>query len=122
MIKKLVESSGNTIGFLVQGKLTREDYTGTLLPELEKIIGSHSKGRLLIHMKNFEGWTLGGAWEDFLNWPKFLSIERMAIVVDETWDEWMTRLFRLFATIGIDLQFFREERLEDAWKWIRGST
>jgi hypothetical protein len=120
MIQKLAESSGNTIGFRIQGKLTGEDYTGLLLPELEKIVESHTKGRLLLHMKNFEGWTLGGAWEDFLNWPKFLSIERMAMVVDETWDEWMTWLFRLFATIGIDLRFFREERLDEAWAWLRG--
>jgi hypothetical protein len=122
MIKKLTQSTGTTVGFLVQGKLTREDYTGILLPELEKILESHAKGRLLLQMKGFEGWTPGGAWEDFLNWPKFLSIERMAIVVDETWDEWMTWLFRLFAAIGIDLRFYREDRLEEAWEWIRRPT
>jgi hypothetical protein len=121
MIEKLAESSGNTIGFLIQGRLTREDYTGLLVPELVAIIERHAKGRVLLQMKNFGGWTIGGAWEDFINWPRFLSIERMAVVVDDSWDEWMTWLFRLFATIGIDMRFFREERLDEAWAWLRAA-
>jgi hypothetical protein len=119
MIEKLPESSENLIGFRIQGKLTKEDYTDRFVPELERIIGSHTKARLLLHMKHFGGWTLGGAWEDFLNAPKFFSIERMAVVVDESWDEWMTWLFRLFATLGFEIRFFREERLGAAWEWLR---
>jgi SpoIIAA-like len=120
MIERLDASSGNVIGFQIHGKLTKEDYTDIFVPAIEKIIGSHAKARLLLHMKHFGGWTLGGAWEDFLNAPKFFSIERMAVVVDESWDEWMTWLFRLFAAIGIDIRFFREERMEEAWNWLRG--
>jgi hypothetical protein len=119
MIERLSESSGNVIGFQIHGRLTKEDYTGVFVPEIQGIIERHEKGRLLLLMKHFEGWTLGGAWEDFLNAPKFFSIHRMAVVVDESWDEWMTWLFRLFAAIGIEIRFFREERLDEAWKWLR---
>jgi SpoIIAA-like len=119
MIERLEESSGNIIGFRIHGKLSKEDYTDIFIPEIQRIIGTHEKARLLLHMKHFGGWTLGGAWEDFLNAPKFFSVERMAVVVDESWDEWMTWLFRLFAAIGIDIRFFREERLQEAWNWVR---
>jgi SpoIIAA-like len=119
MIERLAESTDNIIGFRIHGRLTREDYTGVFIPEITGITDRYGKGRLLLLMKQFGGWTLGGAWEDFLNAPKFFSIERMAVVVDESWDEWMTWLFRLFATIGIEIRFFREERLDEAWKWVR---
>jgi len=81
MIERLDESSGHVIGFRIHGKLTKEDYTDLFVPELEKVIRKHGKGRLLLLMKHFEGWTLGGAWEDFFNAPKFFSIKRMAVVV-----------------------------------------
>jgi SpoIIAA-like len=122
MIERLDESSGSIIGFRIHGKLTKEDYTDIFVPAIEKIIREHAKVRLLLHMKQFGGWTLGGAWEDFLNAPKFFSIECMAVVVDESWDEWMTWLFRLFAAIGIEIRFFREDRMDEAWNWLRGQV
>jgi SpoIIAA-like len=119
MIERLEESSGHVIGFRIHGKLSKEDYTGLFVPELGNVIQEYGKARLLLSMKHFEGWTLGGAWEDFFNAPKFFSIERMAVVVDDSWDEWMTWLFRLFAAIGITIRFFREDRLGEAWQWLR---
>lgn len=61
MITQLPESSGGTIGFLVHGKLTDEDYQNVLIPVMEEAIKTRQKIRLLLQMENFLGWTPRGA-------------------------------------------------------------
>jgi len=120
MITRLSESSGGTVGFLVHGKLTDEDYRKVLIPVVEEAIKTRQKIRLLFQMENFLGWTAHGAWDDFINWPKFRSVERMAVVIDENWDEFTSWLFKVFASLThIEIRFFRKERLADAWDWLR---
>ncbi len=120
MITQLPESSGGDIGFLIQGKLTDEDYQETLIPVLEEAIKSQEKIGILFQMENFEGWTAHGAWDDFINWPKFRSVERMAILVDENWHELISWLFTVFATVtGIEIKFFKKDQPAEAWSWLR---
>lgn len=120
MLAKLPESGGNIAGFLIRGKLTDEDYKTGLIPPLEEAVAAHKKIRILFRMEDFGGWTAHGAWDDFVNWPKFISIERMAIVIDENWHEFMTWLFKAIAGIvRIDMKFFRKDQLADAWAWLR---
>ncbi len=110
MIERLAESSGKTIGYRVVGRLTEADYLDTLIPEIDKNIKEFSRIRVLFLMENFEGWTVGGAWEDFTLGPKFRDVERLAVVVDETWDEWMTWLFRVFTKVtGTNLRIFKKD-------------
>jgi hypothetical protein len=120
MISTLPESSGKVIGFLIKGKLTDKDYKQELIPSLEDAIKPGQKIRLLMQMEKFMGWTPHGAWDDFINWPKVMSIERMAFVIDENWHDFMSWLFRVFASIAhIEIRFFRKEQLADAWDWLR---
>ncbi|MBN2735250.1 MAG: STAS/SEC14 domain-containing protein [Methanomicrobiaceae archaeon] len=120
MITKLPESSGANIGFLIHGKLTDGDYRQTLIPVLEEAIKSEGRIRLLLKMDNFEGWTPLGAWDEFINWPKFQSIERIAIIVDENWHDLATWLFEVFAIIAhIEIKFFDKDRLLGGWAWIK---
>jgi len=120
MIEKLAESSGTILGFRSRGKLTEADYLDILAPELEQAIAENEKIRVLWVMEGFEGWTVGGAWEDFRLGLKFSAVERMAAVIDESWDEWMTWLFRAFTTVTrTEIRFFKSERLDEAWEWIR---
>ncbi len=119
MIEKLPESSGNAIGFRLKGKLTEADYREILIPGLEKATREHQKIRIVLVMENFAGWTVGGAWEDFLLGLKLPAIEKLATVIDDSWDEWMNILFRGFATLtGAELRFFKKERLSEAWEWV----
>jgi hypothetical protein len=119
MIEKLPGSSGNILGFRIWGKLTEADYRDLLVPELERAMKEYPKIRVLLTLERFEGWTVGGAWEDLTLAFKIPAIERMAIVVDETWDEWMTLLFQAFAVLTrTDLKFFRQDRNQEAWDWI----
>ena len=44
----------------------------------------------------------------------------MVTVIDESWDEWLTLLFKTFTTLTrTELRFFKKERLTEAWEWIR---
>ena len=120
MIEKLPGSSGNILAFRLFGTLTEADYRGVLTPEIEKTLKEHPKIRILFTLERFEGWTVGGAWEDFTFALKLPSVERMAMVVDESWDEWMTWVFKGFSKLTqTELRFFRQDRNQEAWDWIR---
>lgn len=120
MIEKLPQSSGNVLGFRLGGKLSEADYHDLLVPEMEKVMNEFPKIRVVWVMEGFEGWTVGGAWEDFLLGLKFSAVEKMATVIDESWDEWMTLLFKAFTTLTrTEIRFFKKERLDEAWEWIR---
>lgn len=120
MIEKMPESSGNILGFRIRGKLTEADYLNDLVPEMEKAMKEYPKIRVVWVMEEFAGWTVGGAWEDFLLGTKFSSVEKMATVIDDSWDEWMTPLFKAFTALTrTELRFFKKERLAEAWEWIR---
>jgi hypothetical protein len=119
MIEKLPGSSGNILGFRIWGKLTEADYRDHLVPEMDQATKDYPRIRVLISLERFEGWTVGGAWEDFALAFKFPAIERMAMVVDDTWDEWMSMLFQAFTTLTrTELKFFRQDRNQEAWDWI----
>jgi len=120
MIEKLPESFGNILGFRISGKLKEADYQDLLIPEVERLLKEYPKIRMVWVIEGFEGWTVGGAWEDFLLGLKFSSVEKMATVIDESWDEWMTPLFKVFTTLTqTELRFFKKERFAEAWEWIR---
>jgi hypothetical protein len=120
MISYLPESSGNNLGFLIDGKLTDEDYKQTLIPAMDKAIESSEKLRILFQMENFDGWTAHGAWDDFTCCTKIGSIERMSIVVGENWHDFATWLFTTSAKIAhIEIKFFPMKQLPDAWEWLK---
>jgi hypothetical protein len=103
----------------IWGKLTEADYRDHLVPEMDQATKDYHKIRVLFTLERFEGWTVGGAWEDFAFALKLPAIERMAMVVDDTWDEWMSMLFQAFTTLTrTELKFFRQDRNQEAWDWI----
>jgi hypothetical protein len=110
---------GNILWFRLVGKLTEEDYTNNLIPELERALEQYKKIRLLIQVEYFGGWTEGGAWEELKGWPQFSKVERMAIVADDSWDEWMTWVVKITGIItGLSVRFFKAGRIEEAWDWL----
>ena len=110
---------GNILWFRFMGKLTEEDYTNNLIPELERALEQYKKIRLLIQVEYFDGWTQEGAWEELKGWPQVSKLERLAIVVDDSWDEWMTWMVRILGIVtGIPVRFFKAGRIEEAWDWL----
>ncbi|MFQ5480503.1 MAG: STAS/SEC14 domain-containing protein [Thermodesulfobacteriota bacterium] len=116
MIKRLDRGSGAVIGFELSGKLHDDDYK-VLVPEVEAVIKGEGKVRILLHLVDFKGWDLHAAWDDMKFGVKHYSdFERIAIVGDKSWEEWMARLSAPFTSSGS--RFFETHELEDAWSWI----
>jgi hypothetical protein len=117
VFEKMSASSKNVIGFRMTGKLTNADYKA-LAPEFEDGIKRYGKIRLLWLLEDFHGWEPKAAWDDYEYWRKYgKEIERVAIVGNKRWEEWMTKLAQLFMKGGV--KYFGESQLDDAWAWVR---
>ena len=101
------------------GSSTEEDYTENLMPELDRALEQYKKIRLLLQVEYFGGWTQESVWQELKNWPQFSKVERIAIVADDSWDEWMTWMVKItgFFT-GTLVRFFKAGRIEEAWDFL----
>ena len=117
MFRKLTASSGNEVGFRVSGKLTDRDFR-EFIPQVEQLIDKNGRIRLLFELDDFHGWDLQAAWDDFKFSLKHLrDIERLAVVGDREWEEWMVRLAKPFAMSKV--KYYDKHRLHEAWEWLR---
>ena len=98
------------------GKLTKEDYE-RFGPEVEKLIRERGKLRILVKMHDFDGWTLGGFWQDLkFDMKHFRDIERIAFIGDEKWEKGMSSFCKPFTSAEIG--FFTPARIEEARLWL----
>lgn len=119
MFQVMPESAGKIIGIRVTGKITDQDYRGTLIPSLEALFKEHGKVRLLCFLdENFMGFETGAKRDDakfFL--PHRDDFERMAIVGAPTWIELSLKL--LAPLMQGDVKAFSGAQLAEAWEWLR---
>lgn len=116
MIEQLNQSSNNILGFKLSGKLHDEDYK-YFVPLVDKGVAEHGKVRLLAWFHDFHGWDLHALWDDI----KFATthctkIERIAIVGEKKWEEWMAKVCRPFTMATV--KYFDASDIESAWKWL----
>ena len=108
----------NTLAVRASGKLTHEDYQ-EFLPKLEQQIQELDKLCLLIEFDNFSGWDLTAAKDDFIFGMKHLGdFERIALVGDKAWENWMALMAKPFMPSGT-IRYFDRENLQNAWDWLR---
>ncbi len=119
MIRWMDESSGKVVGFVALETLTDDDYADYFIPLLEEAIDEYGDVRLLLKFEHFEGWTAEAAWEDLKLWPKLESIERIAVVSENAWEEMMTWVAKIIEKISdTEVRFFNEAQIVDAWDWL----
>jgi len=107
---------GKVVKVIASGKLTRNSYD-SFTPELDSLIETHGKIRLIFEMIHFEGWTLGAAWQDLkFSCKHFNHIERIAIVGDHRWEKAMTVVCKPFTKAKI--RYFSIASSEGAMEWI----
>ena len=100
----------------LSGKLTREDYE-RFVPEIERKIAEQGKLRLLVIMHDFHGWRLAALWQDIkFDLRHFKHFERIALVGENKWQEWMSAICLPFAT-G-ELRFSHQDQLVAAREWV----
>jgi hypothetical protein len=116
MVTQLTTTTGKIIGFKFSGKLHDEDYR-IFVPAIEAAIQANGPVRLLILLEDFHGWDLRAAWDDFkFDVKHFKDVERIAMVGDKKWEQWITALAKPFTAATV--MYFDRAQLDDAWKWI----
>lgn len=111
---------GKLVEIDLHGKLNREDYE-KLGPSIEKSIRQHGKIRILVTMRDFEGWDVGAMWED-LKWETkhFNDIERLAVVGEGSWHQWLAGFCNAFTKA--EVRYFTLSQLDQAHRWLNGIT
>jgi len=115
-IEVSAENDGRTLVIRMSGKVHKSDYAH-FVPVVEEAVRKHGKVRMLVLMHNFHGWDAGGLWEDVKFEVKhFNDIERLAIVGEKTWENWMAAFCTPFTTATI--RYFPTERVAQAREWV----
>lgn len=117
MFERLSEESGNVIAYRVKGKLTEEDYKA-IEPEIDRFIEEKGTLRMFVDLQEFESIDAGAIKADFeLALQVRNEIEKLVIVGDEKWQEWMTMLSRPL-TSG-EVRYFYPSQSHAAWEWVQ---
>jgi hypothetical protein len=87
MLERLTNLPTGVDGLRAKGTITRDDYERVLQPLLDEARRQGRRVRLLYHLgAEFDGFTIGGAWEDAWLGLRYLRLfERCAIVSDVSW-------------------------------------
>jgi hypothetical protein len=112
------QDDGRIVFVRVSGKLVKEDYE-RFVPEVERLIAVHGKVRVLFEMHDFHGWAADALWEDIkFDVRHFNDIERLAMVGEKKWQQWMSSFCRPFTKARI--RYFESHEADKAREWIRG--
>lgn len=112
-------SGGRVLEVLVTGKLTGDDYQ-KFVPEFERLARLHGKMRVLFDMRDFHGWDAKGLWADIkFDVKHFNDFDRVALVGDSKWHEWMATICKPFLT-G-EVRHFDEAQLNEARVWLEAA-
>jgi hypothetical protein len=110
------QNNGRVVSVRVSEKLVKEDYE-RFVPEVERLIDAHGKIRVLFEMHDFHGWVASALWEDIkFDVKHFNDIERVAMVGEKKWQQWMSSFCRPFTTAKI--QYFESDEADRAREWI----
>jgi hypothetical protein len=108
--------AGKVLEVRVSDKLTHADYAH-FVPAFERLVREHGKIRVLFEMVDFHGWEAGAIWDDLkLDARHFADIERLAMVGEKRWEEWMATICRPFTTATI--RYFDRADVDQARAWL----
>jgi hypothetical protein len=116
MIEQLPAPSDKVLAFKMSGKLHAEDYR-KFVPLIDAAAAKEGKVRLLAEFEDFHGWDLHALWDDI----KFATthcntIERIALVGDKKWMEWMSKVCKPFTRAVV--RYFDVSEAEAARAWV----
>ncbi len=118
MLMKLEQSSPGILGFVASGRLTDNDYKNFLIPAVKEAIDESGQIRLLFQLDGFRGWDIQAAWDDLIFGMEINNnVDKIAIVGDARWEEWVTRLVKAF-THG-EARHFHLDSVDQAWSWVK---
>ena len=97
--------------------LTEADFDH-VAPVLKKHTAENTEPRLLLVMEQFKGWeNIASFWKDLQMDAEYLGqFDRIAIVGDAAWEEWLTKL--LNPLTANEIKFFDPAEITHARKWL----
>ncbi len=112
----LLANQGPVLHIQAMGKLTGADYA-VFLPTVEQFLAEHGSARILFEMTDFHGWDVRALWADAKFGAKhFREIERMALVGEAPWQEWMASFCQHF--LPCEVRYFTHDHLPAARAWL----
>ena len=118
MYEVLPETHHDLVALRLSGTLDADDYHA-FTPLIESAIERHGKVRLFWEMRDFSGWSPGGAGTDLGFDVRHASdFKRIAIVGEKAWHEWMTKLMKPFTSA--EVKYFEIPEREQALAWVAG--
>ena len=116
MIERIDFDSHKVLGFKLSGKLHDEDYK-SFVPLVDAAIATEGKVRLLAQFHDFKGWDARALWDDIkFSTSHCTKIERIALVGEKKWEEWMTSVCKPFTMAK--MKYFDLADLDAAKTWI----
>jgi hypothetical protein len=117
-VNVLQTGEGKVLEVHASGKLSEDDYR-QFVPEVERLISEHGKISIVFEMSQFHGWEPGALWADIkFDFKHFKDIDRLAMIGDMKWQEWMAKFCRPFTTAAI--RYFDHADSEKARLWAAG--
>lgn len=107
----------NLISATISGKISKSD-VDKIHPLIHKIIEKGNKVDFYFEMKDFEGYTLKGFWEDIkVDSAHISDYGKMAFVGEKKWQEWAVKATDFFS--NSDVRYFDLNDKEKAKTWIK---
>ncbi|MGI3211925.1 STAS/SEC14 domain-containing protein [Roseovarius tibetensis] len=108
---------GDSLLIRVIGKVSRRD-VDLAAPEIDNALElAHAPLNLLIRLEDFEGWEIGGLWEDMtFGMQHRNAFGRIAVIGEGTLEKWRAALAAPFG--GSELRFFPQEHEDAAREWL----
>jgi len=104
------------LNFCVTGKLTHEDYK-IITPMIDDAVKNidNPSIKVLVDLREFEGWEPRAAWDDFQLGIKYgRQFNKMAIVGNKTWEKMAASIGNWFT--GGESAYFEDK--ESALLWL----
>lgn len=116
MIEQLPSDSPKVLAFKMSGKLHDEDYK-KFVPLVDDAIAKAGKVRILAQFHDFQGWDLHALWDDIkFSTTHCTKIERIALVGDKKWEEWMAKVCKPFTMAKV--RYFDAAEIDVAKAWL----
>jgi hypothetical protein len=123
MVERIGGTPAGTVGLRARGKLSKDDYTGTIEPALREAVDSGAV-RLVFVLTDFEGLEHGAWMEDLktglgLGFGERSAWKRFALVTDVEWVANATRMFA-WMTPGEVKVYDDLDDVGEATRWVAG--
>ena len=116
MIQVLDGLPDKVLGFKLIGRLHDDDYD-RFVPMVDSAVEQQGTIRMLVEFEDFHGWSAHALWDDLMFAAQHVGdIERIAMVGDKTWEQWMAKVCQPFTRATI--RYFDQSHADDARAWI----